>query len=180
MRIWMSQDVAGTQALAAAVARALGKDLSPRLFCLEGPLGAGKTAFVQGLARGLGVIESVTSPTFGLIREHALPASQSALDRLAHMDFYRLAGAAEARDLGLDDELDDPGTLVVIEWPERAEAAIPPAGLRIAIQPVSVDASDRRRIVIRALDGPAAALLADIDARAAGLDEIILAPADRG
>lgn len=80
---------------------------------LHGDLGAGKTAFVRGLARGLGASpEDVTSPTFTLIQEYR----GSALT-LHHVDLYRL-NAAEADDLGLD-ELIASGGVVAIEWAER-------------------------------------------------------------
>src|SRR5436305_2135610 len=86
---------------------------------LEGPFGAGKTTFTQGIARGLGVTDDyITSPTFTLINEYPgrLP--------LYHVDLYRLDSAAQALDLGLTDYLDSPG-VTVIEWPERAAALLP-------------------------------------------------------
>jgi tRNA threonylcarbamoyladenosine biosynthesis protein TsaE len=80
---------------------------------LHGDLGAGKTAFVRGLARGLGVPpDEVSSPTFTLIQEYRMRGGT-----LFHVDLYRLE-PAEADDLGLD-ELVGSGGIVAVEWPER-------------------------------------------------------------
>jgi tRNA threonylcarbamoyladenosine biosynthesis protein TsaE len=109
------------------------------LILIHGPLGAGKTAFVRGLARGLGVAEDeVSSPTFTLIQEYR--------GRLVlyHVDLYRLA-EREVDELGLDDLLAS-GGLVAIEWPERW--ADPPVGARkIWIEDLG---GDRRRLTITA------------------------------
>jgi tRNA threonylcarbamoyladenosine biosynthesis protein TsaE len=126
---------------------AAGERLAPRLrpgdvLLLHGDLGAGKTAFVRGLARGLGADpDEVSSPTFTLVQEYRGRLT------LYHVDLYRLQ-PEEAADLGLD-ELTEGNTVVAVEWAERwAEA---PAGawvVRFAIEGV-----EGRRISI----APAAA-----------------------
>ncbi len=88
------------------------------VFLLSGPLGAGKTCFAQGLARGLGVEGHVRSPTFVLMTRH------SGRLTLHHIDLYRIGSPAEAWDLGLDEQLFD-GGVCVIEWAERAEELLP-------------------------------------------------------
>jgi tRNA threonylcarbamoyladenosine biosynthesis protein TsaE len=89
------------------------------LVVLSGPLGAGKTVFVRGLARGLGVAGAVTSPTFVIAREHR-PLPGGAGVPLVHVDAYRLGGtvdvAAELDDLDLDTDLD--AAVVAVEWGE--------------------------------------------------------------
>lgn len=98
------------------------------LFCLEGELGSGKTCFVQGLGRGLGVPEAIHSPTFILANEHRggrLP--------LFHLDVYRMRGTAEARGIGLDDYLSGDG-VCVIEWAEKIRAALPQDRMWIAFR----------------------------------------------
>ncbi len=84
---------------------------------LFGDLGAGKTCFVQGLARGLGIVANVTSPTFILMRYH--PGAPA----LCHADAYRLESGAELEDLDLEDALSD--AVVAIEWAERVLEALP-------------------------------------------------------
>ena len=81
------------------------------LLLLEGDLGAGKTTFVRGLARGLGVTVAVQSPTFQLVRVY--PGRV----QLGHVDLYRLEAGAEIGDLGLDDLLD--AGVVAVEWGDR-------------------------------------------------------------
>ena len=107
------------------------------LLLVHGVLGAGKTAFVRGLARGLGVREDdVSSPTFTLIQEYR--------GRLVlhHVDLYRLT-PREVEDLGLDDLLSSHG-VVAIEWPERW-ADPPPPAREVWIEDLG---GDRRRVTI--------------------------------
>jgi tRNA threonylcarbamoyladenosine biosynthesis protein TsaE len=98
--------------------RALGKVLqAPALIRLSGELGAGKTCFVQGLARGLGVAEeeAVTSPTFTLMNHY-----HGRLD-LYHFDLYRIANVDELIEMGMDEFLPGYG-VAVVEWAERLSA----------------------------------------------------------
>ena len=88
---------------------------------LSGDLGAGKTTFVTGLARGWGSTDQVTSPTFVLVNAYRRPDGQ----QMWHLDGYRLSSGAEALAFGFDDLLDS-GGIVVIEWPENMAAVIPP------------------------------------------------------
>jgi tRNA threonylcarbamoyladenosine biosynthesis protein TsaE len=85
------------------------------LVVLSGPLGAGKTALVRGLARGLRVAGPVTSPTFVIAREHR-PLPEGPGVPLVHVDAYRLGGVAELDDLDLDTDLTE--AVVAVEWGE--------------------------------------------------------------
>jgi tRNA threonylcarbamoyladenosine biosynthesis protein TsaE len=87
------------------------------LLLLKGDLGAGKTTFVRGVARGCGSSAPVASPTFQLVRVY--PGRV----QLAHVDLYRLASSAELVDLGLEELLDQGA--VVVEWGDRLEATLP-------------------------------------------------------
>ena len=89
------------------------------VLALEGDLGAGKTTFVQGIARGWGSLDSVSSPTFIIVNEYRRDDS----NKLFHMDAYRLDSAPEAEQLDLDTMLAD-GALL-IEWPDRINSLIP-------------------------------------------------------
>jgi tRNA threonylcarbamoyladenosine biosynthesis protein TsaE len=120
-----------------AAAHRLAERLPPgALVLLTGDLGAGKTAFVRGLAAGLGIDpDEVSSPTFTLIQEYR------GARVLRHVDLYRLQGA-ETDDLGLD-ELAEDGAVVAIEWAERLSA--PPVGaLRVTIVDLGGDGREIR------------------------------------
>lgn len=96
------------------------------LICLWGDLGAGKTQVAKGIARGLGIADTVNSPTFILMNEYAgrLP--------LFHVDLYRLADAADALAGGVVDDRQTDG-LTVVEWPERMGDVLPATRLDIRI-----------------------------------------------
>ena len=113
------------------------------LVLLHGDLGAGKTTFTQGLARGLGVEEYVQSPTFTLVNEH-----DGTLLRLYHLDLYRLAGEADLESFGFEQYLAPVDGVALVEWPERAAAVLPEEYLLVQLAPVGVDA---RRITIEAV-----------------------------
>lgn len=121
-----------TQALAQRLGSAC---LGGEVLLLSGPLGAGKTAFTQGLARGLGVTEYVHSPTFTLVNQYEGRLT------LYHLDLYRIDSLAEAVDLGLDDYLYT-GGVAAIEWAEKALEALPAERLQILFS--QVGATERR------------------------------------
>jgi len=111
------------------------------VICLEGSLGAGKTIFAQGIGRGWGAVSHLISPTFILVREHRRPADGQ---RLLHADFYRLEDPDEVWTLGLQDWMEDKQTVVVIEWPERAEPSLPEERLWVRLEPID---EVRRRLL---------------------------------
>ena len=92
---------------------------------LSGELGAGKTTFAQGIARALGVTETVTSPTFVIEKIYTLEGQR--WDRLIHIDAYRLNSSHELEVLGWKETIAEPKNLIVLEWPERVADIIPPA-----------------------------------------------------
>lgn len=108
--------------------------------CLWGDLGAGKTVFAKGFGLGLGVKDTISSPTFVLMGEYAgrMP--------LFHIDLYRLASAAEALEGGLIDDRQGTG-VVLIEWPDRLGVALPPDRLDVHLDG---GPDERRRVRIAA------------------------------
>jgi len=114
------------------IGAALGRWLQPGdIVAVQGPLGAGKTRFIQGIAEGLGIAEPVQSPSFVLIQAYPLPGG----GRFYHVDLYRLEGPEAVWDLGLWDLFAEPAILA-IEWPERAAGLIPEPYLRVALIPL--------------------------------------------
>jgi tRNA threonylcarbamoyladenosine biosynthesis protein TsaE len=131
--------VAVTPEETAAAGAALGSTLGPAdVVALYGDLGAGKTCFTQGLARGLDVEGHATSPTFVLVNEYRgrLPVH--------HVDAYRIASLVELLDLGLLDLLGGEG-VTIVEWADRAEALLPERAVRVRIDGVG---DEPRTIVV--------------------------------
>jgi tRNA threonylcarbamoyladenosine biosynthesis protein TsaE len=126
-----------THALASELAAALPPDAT---LALHGDLGVGKTTFVQGLARGLGVNEPVTSPTFNIFTLH-----RGATRTLVHMDAYRLESDRQIDALMLEDFLVSPWCLAV-EWPEKIAAWIPANALHFDL---GITADQRHTIRLR-------------------------------
>ena len=100
-----------------------GKDfvtnLKPKsIVILKGPIGAGKTSFVQGIGQGLCINEAITSPTFALSHHY-----HSGSMHLIHMDLYRIESSLSARELFIDEEeeLESNNGILIIEWPELIE-----------------------------------------------------------
>ena len=124
------------------------------VIALVGPLGAGKTTLIQAMARGLGVTERVTSPSFTLVHEHRgrLP--------FYHVDLYRLSDA-EAEGLGLEEFLGGEG-VAAVEWAERLPAGAYADVLQVAI--AFGDADVARRIALQARGPRSEALLERVEA----------------
>ncbi|MFA6253548.1 MAG: tRNA (adenosine(37)-N6)-threonylcarbamoyltransferase complex ATPase subunit type 1 TsaE [Patescibacteria group bacterium] len=87
------------------------------VLALIGNLGAGKTVFVKGLAKALGIEDNITSPTFVLMKIYQ--TQHQKIKRLVHVDCYRLEKTEDLAEIGLADYLDDPENVVVIEWADR-------------------------------------------------------------
>lgn len=112
---------------------ALARNLAPALLdggvvYLRGELGAGKTTFARALLRAMGVGERVKSPTYSLLERYLVNGRDA-----FHLDLYRIADAGELEWLGLD-ELDAPGAIVLVEWPERGRGALPKPDLEITLE----------------------------------------------
>lgn len=129
-----------TEAIGAVVGRML---LGGETVALHGDLGAGKTRFVRGLAEGLGIDpQEISSPTFVICQEHR----GRRLD-LAHLDAYRLSGAAELETIGFDELRQRSDLVLAIEWPERIASALPASRIDVHLSHAGPEA---REIEIRA------------------------------
>jgi tRNA threonylcarbamoyladenosine biosynthesis protein TsaE len=111
------------------------------IMLLAGDLGTGKTAFAQGLARGLGVTDPVTSPTFTLVRPYRGRIG------LLHADLYRLDNLLEVVDLALLEQLEDQGACAAIEWGDLAVPVLPADFLEVRL--AFTEADDERLLRFR-------------------------------
>jgi tRNA threonylcarbamoyladenosine biosynthesis protein TsaE len=142
----LSTTCSGPEATRALAGRLASLLVAGDVLLLEGDLGAGKTTFTQGLAAALGVTQAVTSPTFVLVGVYP---TDRGFD-LVHADVYRLERLSEVADLGLA-EMADEGAVLVVEWGDRASAALPPDRLRVVLE---VAAADESRTVGLVPEGP--------------------------
>ncbi|TAK05071.1 tRNA (adenosine(37)-N6)-threonylcarbamoyltransferase complex ATPase subunit type 1 TsaE [Patescibacteria group bacterium] len=125
----MTQDISTLAKLDVFAKRMAGELRGGEVLALEGPLGAGKTAFVQRLAKHLGVAEKITSPTFTLMHVHAAPHPR--IHQLVHFDAYRLKSDAEFTGLGVADYLGKENMVVAIEWADKVTRVLPKGTRRL-------------------------------------------------
>lgn len=135
------------------------------VYLLRGTLGAGKTVLAQGVARGLGVEGYVQSPTFTLATEHRGVTADGHAVILYHLDLYRIEAPAEVMTFGFEEYLDDPDGIVVIEWPERAQADLPETYLLVELEHL---ADEKRRLVLRPRGERYVTLVEELRAEVAG------------
>ena len=126
---------------------ALGKSIAEKaapgdIIALTGDLGTGKTVFTKGIARGLGIDEPVSSPTFTIVSEY-----RSGRMPLFHFDVYRIGDPEEMDEVGLDDYLSN-GGLSLIEWAELIRDMLPPETVWVTIEKDLENGFDFRRITI--------------------------------
>ena len=135
MAVYLSKSESETEAIGADFARALP---GGTVVAMYGDLGAGKTAFVRGMARGMGLDCRVSSPTFTIVNEYLGPRE------LIHFDMYRLSGADELFDIGWEDYLNR-GAVCAVEWSENVQDAFFGDEVRVTIEKLS---DTQRKITI--------------------------------
>lgn len=121
----ITQNLKETQAVARALAQEIlaGRPLKKALvLAFSGELGAGKTSFVQGLAKGLGIKVKVKSPSFLLMKQYKVPGKEIFL---IHLDCYRLNSFEDLESLGFSDLLNDAKNIVALEWAEKVRKYLP-------------------------------------------------------
>jgi len=130
----------------------IGRDLKnkPKILCLYGDLGSGKTTFIQGLAKGLGIKKRVISPTFVFMKQYKnLPSAEPCFSNkpsFYHVDLYRINKVKEARDLGLQEIFEDKEAIVAIEWAEKIKEILPKKRIDIYFDYIS---ENQRKIRIK-------------------------------
>jgi tRNA threonylcarbamoyladenosine biosynthesis protein TsaE len=116
---------------------ALGK-IKTKILCLFGDLGSGKTTFIQGLAKGLGIKKRIISPTFIFIKQYD--------SLLYHIDLYRIENLQQAEGLGLEEIFSDPQAVVAIEWAEKIKKILPKKRIDLQFNYLN---QKKRKIIIK-------------------------------
>jgi len=111
----------GLEAIGEQIGRGLKKDTRPHIIALVGELGAGKTTLTRGIARGLGIAETATSPTFVIAKQYPIADDRT----FWHIDAYRLKGSDDLETLDFHAMVSKEGNVIVIEWADRIKDAVP-------------------------------------------------------
>ena len=156
----ITQSAQETQKLGEKIGRTLALDkLRPIVLCLYGELGSGKTTFLQGLAKGLGINKRITSPTFVFVKRYEIRETRDVkrityhISRFYHVDLYRVEKLKEAKNLGLEEVFSDPKAVVAIEWAEKITCL--PAGRKEILPKKRIDiffnyvSENQRKIIIK-------------------------------
>ena len=141
-QVYYTNSAEETRELAAKIAA---ETPNGTVFALDGNLGAGKTVFASGFARGLGITEPVSSPTFTIVQEYP-----RANGMFFHLDLYRIDNPDAALAFGIDEFLYASDAISLVEWPERIEGLFPPGTIRVAIE--RTDREETRKITIEKPD----------------------------
>lgn len=143
MQKFITTSAQETQHLAETFAKKLS---GGTIVLLYGDLGAGKTTFTQGLAKGLGVEKRIISPTFVIIRTYVVRNRESKF--FYHVDLYRLEKESEIEGTGLLDIIKQENAIVVIEWPEKLGSYLPKKRWEVKFTPLG---EDKREITVEKL-----------------------------
>lgn len=144
---FITQSFEETQRMGEEFARnSLGKKDKAMVVALYADLGGGKTTFVQGMAKGLGIKKRLISPTFILLREYKINNKELGFMSFYHIDLYRLEDEKQIEGLGIKEILDDPQNVVAIEWAERMGSLLPEKRIDIKFEQLE---EDKRKIKIQ-------------------------------
>lgn len=136
-----------TQQIAALLIKALlkGSANQPHIFALQGNLGAGKTTFIQGVAKALKIKNKILSPTFVIMKDFDIKSNKN-FKKLYHLDCYRFDSPDEINTLNFKQIIKNPENLIFIEWPEKIKSFIPKNTLWIKFK---VAGKNQREIIIK-------------------------------
>ena len=147
----MTKNVAQTKKLAAEITKDLLADKianRAKIMALTGELGSGKTTFIQGMAKGLGIKDRITSPTFVIMKRLQITKRKSPVSNFYHIDCYRIENIKELSVFNFQDIIGSPKNLVVIEWAEKIKALLPQNVVWLKFEWVG---EKKRRIIIQKL-----------------------------
>lgn len=131
----MQEFISKSEEETAEFAAEIAKTVDPgRVIALFGSLGAGKTVFARGFARGLGIGGHIPSPTFTIVQEYPYDLSGSSRKWLYHMDLYRIADSSAAMAFGIDEYINDVNAVKLIEWSERISDILPVSTINIYLE----------------------------------------------
>lgn len=140
---YFTENYLETQEIGRCLAEELKSGKKAAVFGLKGSLGAGKTTFLQGFAKGLGIKEKVVSPTFVIMNRFGIKKGR--FRNFYHFDCYRLERAEELENLGYKEIISNPQNIVCIEWPERIKKLLPDDSILINFKILE---GDNRKITI--------------------------------
>lgn len=150
-KLFITHNYLETQKIAQEFAKKL---KGGEVIALYGELGAGKTTFIQGLAKGLGIEKRIISPTFIIVRTYEiklktqsskLKATTQYLKFFYHIDLYRVEGQHDIEGLGIEEIVNDPNSIIAIEWAEKLGKLLPKKRVDIYFDYIS---ESKRRIII--------------------------------
>jgi tRNA threonylcarbamoyladenosine biosynthesis protein TsaE len=121
------------------------KKTNKKIIALYGDLGSGKTTFVQGIAKGLGIKRRIISPTFVVIRSYKINNKKIRAKYFYHVDLYRIERTEDVLNMELEEIIRNSENIVVVEWPEKIEKILPEGNASIRFKYIS---ENKRRILI--------------------------------
>ena len=145
-----TNDSFGTISLGEEVAKEVLKNnqnKKAQILALEGDLGAGKTTFLQGFAKGLGIKEKILSPTFVILKKFQVLVPR--FQCFYHLDCYRIKSPKEILELGFKDITSDPRNIIAVEWSERIKKILPKELIVIKFE---FKGENKRKIIIKKID----------------------------
>ena len=144
--IFNSHSPEETQKIATDLAQKIIKTKKGAVIAMEGELGAGKTTFIQGFMKSLGIDEKVKSPTFVLMKKYSISGGTYRGTNLYHLDCYRIADHKDLRIPEFEEILNEEGSIIFVEWSERIKEILPKNHLTVHIDHVS---ENERKITIK-------------------------------